>query len=106
MIDAVASQIDVGPTILALLNISYTSHFFGQDILTEGQHHQRALMANYLTVGHMEDGILVELSPKHRARVLNSQTGQQLARDDPRRAASINETVAHYQVASDILAGR
>jgi phosphoglycerol transferase MdoB-like AlkP superfamily enzyme len=106
VIDAVASQIDVGPTILALLNISYTSHFFGQDILTEGQHHQRALMANYLTVGHMEDGILVELSPKQRARVLHSQTGQQLARDDPRRAASINETVAHYQVASDILAGR
>jgi phosphoglycerol transferase MdoB-like AlkP superfamily enzyme len=105
-IDAVASQIDVGPTILALLNISYTSRFFGQDILTEGQHHQRALMANYLTVGHMEDGILVELSPKQRARVLQSQTGQQLAGDDPRRAASINETVAHYQVASDILAGR
>ena len=105
-IDVVASQIDVGPTILALLNVSYTSRFFGQDILTEGQHHQRALMANYLTVGHMEDGILVELSPKHRARVLDSLTGQQLSRDDPRSAASINETVAHYQVASDILGGR
>jgi phosphoglycerol transferase MdoB-like AlkP superfamily enzyme len=105
-IDAVASQIDVGPTILALLNVSYTSHFFGQDILTEGQHHQRALLANYLTVGHMEDGILVELSPKHRVRVLDSLTGQQLARDDPKSAASINETVAHYQVASGILGGR
>jgi len=35
-IDFVASQIDVGPTILALLNVSYTSQFFGQDILTEG----------------------------------------------------------------------
>jgi phosphoglycerol transferase MdoB-like AlkP superfamily enzyme len=105
-IDAVASQIDVGPTILALLNVSYTSHFFGQDILTEGQHHQRALLANYLTVGHMEDGILVELSPRHRVRVLDSLTGQQLARDDPKSAASINETVAHYQVASGILGGR
>jgi phosphoglycerol transferase MdoB-like AlkP superfamily enzyme len=105
-IDAIASQIDVGPTILALLNVSYTSRFFGQDILTEGQHHQRALMANYLTVGHMEDGVLVELSPKHRARVLDSQTGEQLARDDPRSAASIQETVAHYQVAADILGRR
>jgi phosphoglycerol transferase MdoB-like AlkP superfamily enzyme len=105
-IDVVASQIDVGPTILALLNVSYTSRFFGQDILTEGRHHQRALMANYLTVGHMEDGILVELSPKHRARVLDSHTGQQLSRDDPRSAPSINETAAHYQVASDILGGR
>jgi len=105
-IDNIASQIDVGPTILALLNISYTSRFFGQDILTEGRHHQRALMGNYLTVGHMENGILVELSPKQRARVLNSETGEQISRDDPRIAAWINETVAHYQVASDILQGR
>ena len=105
-IDNIASQIDVGPTILALLNISYTSRFFGQDILTEGRHHQRALMANYLTVGHMENGILVELSPKQRARVLNSQTGEQISRDDPRSAAWVNETVAHYQVASEVLQGR
>jgi phosphoglycerol transferase MdoB-like AlkP superfamily enzyme len=105
-IDAVASQIDVGPTILALLNVSYTSRFFGQDILTEGQHHQRALMANYLTVGHMEDGILVELSPKRRARVLEAGTGREISLADPRSTASINETVAHYQVASGILRGR
>ena len=104
-IDNIASQIDVGPTILAFLNVSYTSRFFGQDILTEGRHHQRALMANYLTVGHMENGILVELSPKQRARVLNSQTGEQISRDDPRSAAWVNETVAHYQVASDVLQG-
>jgi phosphoglycerol transferase MdoB-like AlkP superfamily enzyme len=105
-IDAVASQIDVGPTILALLNISYVSRFFGQDILTEGQHHQRALMANYLTVGHMERGVLVELSPKRRARVLEASTGREMPPGDPESIASINETVAHYQLAADILRGR
>ena len=105
-IDAVASQIDVGPTILALLNVSYTSRFFGQDILTEGQHHQRALTANYLTVGHMEDGILVELSPKRRARVLEAKTGRDVAAHNPKVDAWINETVAHYQIAADVLRGR
>jgi len=105
-IDAVASQIDVGPTILALLNVSYTSRFFGQDILTEGQHHQRALMANYLTVGHMEDGILVELSPKRRARVLDAKTGRDVSAHDPKADAWINETVAHYQIAAGVLRGR
>lgn len=105
-IDAVASQIDVGPTILALLNVSYTSRFFGQDILSEGQHHMRALMANYLTVGHMEDGIVVELSPKQRVRILNSHTGQQIPLEHPNSAAWISETVAHYQVASGILGRR
>ena len=105
-IDAVASQIDVGPTILALLNVSYASRFFGQDILTEGQHHQRALMANYLTVGHMEDGILVELSPKRRARVLDAKTGRDVSAHDPKADAWINETVAHYQIAAGVLRGR
>jgi phosphoglycerol transferase MdoB-like AlkP superfamily enzyme len=103
-IDAIASQIDVGPTILALLNISYTSRFYGQDILTEGQYHQRALMGNYLTVGHMEDGVVVELSPRRRARVLEAKTGRAL-RDDIKAGAWINETVAHYQTAADILRG-
>ena len=88
-IETVASQIDVGPTMLALLNVSYTSRFFGQDILTEGQHHQRALMANYLTVGQMKDGIVVELSPKRGARVLDAATRRELpvsTRDGPPRS--------------------
>ena len=36
-IDYVASQIDVAPTVLSLLNVSYDSMFFGHDILTEGR---------------------------------------------------------------------
>jgi len=99
-IDTVASQIDVGPTILALLNVNYTSRFFGQDILTEGQHHARALMANYLTVGHMEDGIVVELSPRRHARASEAVTGRAIPEDNPRALDSINETIAYYQVAA------
>jgi hypothetical protein len=97
---------DIGPTLLALLNISYTSQFFGQDIMTEGQHHQRALMANYLTVGHVEDSVLVELSPKRRSRILNSKTGDALAAQDPRIQSSLMEAIAHFQVASDMLHAR
>jgi hypothetical protein len=63
-------------------------------------------MGNYLTVGHMEDGILVELSPKKRARVTEARSGRELAPDNPQVAHAINETVAYYQVASDILRGR
>jgi phosphoglycerol transferase MdoB-like AlkP superfamily enzyme len=105
-IDAVASQIDVGPTILALLNVSYTSHFFGQDILTEGQHHQRALFANYLAVGHMEEGVLVELSPKRRARIQEASSGRDIQATDVQATFWLNETIAYYQVATGILRGR
>ena len=105
-VNAVASLIDVGPTLLALLNVSYTSRFFGQDILTEGQRHQRALLGNYLTVGHMEEGVVVELSPRRRVRVLEASTGRELPRDDPRTTSRIKSTIAHYQVAADVLRGR
>jgi hypothetical protein len=77
--------------------------FFGQDILTEGLHHQRALIANYLTVGHMEDRILVELSPKQKARVVEAGTGREIPPTDAKRKSWINETVAHYQIVSSIL---
>ena len=105
-VEALASQIDVGPTILALLNVSYTSQFFGQDIMSEGHHHQRALMANYLTVGHVEDGVLVELSPKRRNRALDANSGRELPAGDPRIQPSLDETIAYYQVATDVLRNR
>jgi phosphoglycerol transferase MdoB-like AlkP superfamily enzyme len=103
VVDAVASQIDIGPTLLALLNVSYKSTFFGQDILTEGQHHRRALMSNYLAVGHEEDGILVELLPKQTVRVTDLKSGKTLSPEDVRRKDAVTETIAYYQLAADLL---
>jgi phosphoglycerol transferase MdoB-like AlkP superfamily enzyme len=105
-VDALASQMDIGPTLLALLKVSYTSQFFGQDIITEGQHHQRALMSNYLTVGHVEENVLVELSPKRRSRILDTKTGGVLPARDMRTQPSLLETIAHFQVAFDVLHAR
>ena len=101
-IDYVSSQIDVGPTILGLLNFSYRSSFFGQDILTEGHLHQRALMANYLTVGYMENGKIVELGPKQKVRVVDAGSGKALVAG-PSEKELINETISYYQVASETI---
>lgn len=104
-IDTVASQIDVAPTVLGLLNVSYTSRFFGQDILNEGRNHPRAFMSNYLTVGVMEEGVVVELSPKRRVRVLDVRTGKPQLASDPRTERVINEAIADYQIATEELRG-
>ena len=98
-VDAVASQIDVAPTLLALLNVEYDSHFFGQDILHEANYHPRAFMANYLTVGYMERGLIVELGPRDYVRVVNAETGQPVASDDPLAAELIREAISYYQSA-------
>ncbi|TAK92486.1 MAG: alkaline phosphatase family protein [Burkholderiaceae bacterium] len=99
-VDTLASQIDFAPTLLSLLNFSYTSRFFGQDILTDGVKHQRALMANYQTVGYYEAGRLVELQPKGKAKVFDTVTGQ-LAPDDAKSQELVEEATSYYQIASD-----
>lgn len=98
--DTIASQIDVAPTLLALLDFSYTSRFFGQDILTDGKVHQRALMANYQTVGYMEHGMIVELRPQRRVRVVDAATGKELP-STPETRHFTDEAIGYYQSASD-----
>jgi phosphoglycerol transferase MdoB-like AlkP superfamily enzyme len=100
----VASQIDVAPTVLALLNMNYTSRFFGQDILTEGRKHQRAFMANYLTVGYMEDGLVVELSPMRRVRIVEADSGKPVPPDDAHAQHFVDEAIGYYEVATEVLA--
>jgi phosphoglycerol transferase MdoB-like AlkP superfamily enzyme len=98
-VDAVSSQIDIGPTLLGLLGFSYRSRFFGHDILEDKGRHQRALFANYQTVGYYRDGIVVELKPKGRYRVVDAATGKTRA-EDARSAQLLDEAVSYYQIAS------
>ena len=101
-VETIASQIDVAPTVLALLNTSYTSRFFGQDILTEGKVHQRALLANYQTVGYYESGKIVELRPPRRVRVLDAASGHELPLEGE-AAHLAREAVGYYEAASSAL---
>lgn len=95
-IDYLASQIDVAPTILGLLNLPYVSEFYGQDIRLAAANNQRAFMANYLTVGYLTRGKVIELMPKQTSKVLAAQTGDELA-EDP---AMTDEAIAYYQTAA------
>jgi phosphoglycerol transferase MdoB-like AlkP superfamily enzyme len=98
-VDTIASQIDVGPTILGMLGFSYRSLFFGYDILREGVSDQRALLANYQTVGYYRDGIIVELKPKGRDRIVDAATGRERA-EDALSAHVKEEAISYYQLAS------
>lgn len=95
-IDYLASQIDVAPTILGLLNVPYISEFYGQDIRLAAANNQRAFMANYLTVGYLKDGKVFELMPKQTTKVLDANTGAELPADP----ATTNEAIAYYQTAA------
>ena len=98
--DLLSSQIDVPPTIMGLLNIPYTSTFFGQDIIKDGPRNQRAFMANYLTVGYMKDGMVVELSPQGRVKIIHANDGTSVSADDPTVRRIVEEAISYYQTAS------
>ena len=64
----VASQIDLAPTLLGLLNFTYTSTFFGHDMLREDAGSGRALIANYQHLGLFDGSSLAILSPRQTMR--------------------------------------
>jgi phosphoglycerol transferase MdoB-like AlkP superfamily enzyme len=98
-VETVASQIDVAPTLLGMLGFSYRSRFFGNDVLHDGSAHPRALMANYQTVGLYQDGVIIELKPNRRWRIVDAVTGEE-RKPDARGKELLAEAIGYYQVAS------
>ena len=102
------------PTVFGLLNFSYQSKFFGQDVL-KSTYKPRALIATYRNLGLLKDNVLTIISPKQQAKQLqitlvpNPKIGTdfQLFYDekplDKLRPDLINETISYYQTASDML---
>src|SRR6185436_2097905 len=48
------SQIDIAPTVLGLLNMGYSSKFYGHDVFKVAPEADRALLGNYQTLGYMK----------------------------------------------------
>lgn len=61
IVERLASQIDVAPTILALLNFSYDSKFFGKNILEMKESEERAILGTYSSLGFYSKGVFVTL---------------------------------------------
>ena len=66
-IDTLVSQIDVMPTVMGLLNFSYTSKFIGQDVLT-ADYQPRAYIATYQDLGYLTPERLTVISPVKKVR--------------------------------------
>ena len=99
-VPGVCSQIDLAPTLLALLGWSYDSRFFGQDVLSHPP--GRALLCNYLAVGLYDGKRLATLGIRRSVRVDEVGKGEHPPRavEDPALAA---DAVAWFQGAAQIL---
>jgi len=100
-----SSQIDIAPTLLALLGFNYESHFWGNDILRE-DFTERALIGNYQKLGLYKDEKLVILSPRKKIDVMEKPlTQNQIASGTAADPLSL-EAMAYYQGADFILKHR
>lgn len=108
------SQIDVMPTLFGLLNFSYESKFYGQDVFNT-DYKPRALIATYQDLGLIKDNVLTVLSPCKKVKqfqmVLKPKGNQnkkfQIMYDEKlmqnHRDDLINETISYYQTTAKLL---
>ena len=96
-VDRLASQIDIAPTVLGLLNASYRTKFFGRDILAPGSLRERAFLSTYQKLGYLDDKSLVVLEPgkKVESFTYRREDGRLTSASDMYR--QVEETLAYYQ---------
>ncbi|MFV3292700.1 LTA synthase family protein [Pseudomonas sp. NY11955] len=96
-----ASQIDLAPTLLGLLNLSYTSTFFGRDLLREQSLPPRVLIGNYQHLGLFDGKDLAILSPRGGMRVHQDALGNSRETRADSDNPLVRRAIAYYQSAAN-----
>jgi phosphoglycerol transferase MdoB-like AlkP superfamily enzyme len=99
IIDSLASQIDITPTVLGLLDFSYDSKFFGQDVLQSPPN--RAFISTYQLLGFMKNDYLVILSPNSLPKSYKLEGSKRTETNNP-PANIVEEAISFYQAAYDL----
>ncbi len=95
-----ASQIDLAPTLLGLLNLDYTSTFFGRNVLRNDVASGRALIGNYQHLGLFDGQNLTILSPRRGMRRHDDALGLSDESVDSVADPLMRRDIAYYQGAS------
>ncbi|VXC55157.1 LTA synthase family protein [Pseudomonas sp. 8O] len=96
----VASQIDVAPTLLGLLNLDYISTFFGRNLLRAEHAPRRALLGNYQHLGLFDGQNLAILSPRRGMRRHDDALGLSHESRSDGSDPLLRRDIAYYQGAS------
>jgi len=103
-IDTLTSQIDVAPTVLGLLNFSYESAFFGNDVLHEVRTHR------FIPLNHNRDVALFD--GEHLVEIGFQKTAAQYRYDEKNHSQSaealdserLKDTIAVFQEGYEVYA--
>jgi phosphoglycerol transferase MdoB-like AlkP superfamily enzyme len=108
-LDTLASSLDVPPTLLGLLGMSYDSRFFGHDLFRVDPSRGRALMTHNNEVALMRGGRMAVLG-LHESTTLfdvDPVTGamSKVAKVDPAGQALIEDAIAYFNGADRLYRG-
>jgi len=98
--ERLVSQIDLAPTLLGLMNLDYTSRFFGYDIYRLSPGKERAFISTYQDMGYIKGDNLVILSPQRRGYTYKADFVTGTNARIPNSDSLINVAIAWYQGAS------
>ena len=99
--DRMLSQIDIGPTVLGMLGMSYRSRFYGADALRLEPGRERAFVGNYQRLGYLRGENMVELAPaKHVGGVRPDFEKNSVQPEVPLDEGLADEAISYYQTAS------
>jgi phosphoglycerol transferase MdoB-like AlkP superfamily enzyme len=96
------SQIDVVPTILGLLNMSYRSKFFGQDIFNIPAGKERLFISTYSSLGYLANNHLVVQMPPKKLEQLSPNFATGEAKNENLNDSLYRQAVSYYQMAEKI----
>lgn len=104
-ISALASQIDIAPTVFGMLDMSYESWSFGKDILNMKPEDERIMIGTYQKLGLLKGEELVILSPGKRV-TKHLVSNEENSTDEPLNLTKLDDAslkaIAYYQGADYI----
>ncbi len=98
-ISKLVSQIDLFPSLFSLLNWTYKSNFFGQDIFEMSKDDERAFIGNYRKLGLLKENRLLILGDQRQASFYQWDPSNNNLKSIPTDSSFFNETISFYQVA-------
>ena len=105
--DVLTSQIDIAPTLLGVMNLSYKSKFFGVDVLNNRKNlDQHVFVGTYADVGYFKKNKLYVLKPKKEVKIFDVElikrgwNGSKEVATKDFSDEELKEAIAYYQTAS------
>ncbi len=99
-VDTLASQIDLAPTLLALLGLEGDDRFVGRDILHTPPAEGRALISTYQNIGYLKGDLLTVLQPKRKIETFRVSADGKEAQPVATDRQLADEAIAYFQGAA------